>query len=263
MSMLKLIVIHVESSAAGQTGSHARTEAAATHSESGSEDKGTAETDAALSSAQQAQREAMLVSQNSLNDSRKRLLEVREAMQQQGQEHHYRQDQQYGQQQQYTGDQRFVQDQQRGQERRHAERGNFDQGQQHAGAHDVGQQLDRDQQYAQDQHVSRQFGRDHQHAQDQHVGQQFGRDHQDAQDQQVGPEQYPGPGHGYHQPQELLPDRESRWEPNGQQQRHGGDQAGQQHGQDQQYGQGQRYDGSQQYGHAQAGMCSSLSDHSV
>ena len=67
------------------------------HSQAGTEGESTAETDAALSSAQQAQREAILVTQNSLNDSRKRLLEVREAMQQQGQEHQYGQDQQYGQ----------------------------------------------------------------------------------------------------------------------------------------------------------------------
>ena len=38
-------------------------------------------TDAAVMQAQRAQREAMLASQDSLNDSRKRLLEVREALQ--------------------------------------------------------------------------------------------------------------------------------------------------------------------------------------
>ncbi|KAL0024653.1 hypothetical protein WJX77_006333 [Trebouxia sp. C0004] len=91
------------------------------YSQAGTEGESTAETDAALSSAQQAQREAMLVSQNSLNDSRKRLLEVREAMQQQGQEHQHGQDQQYGQgvgqeDHQQAGDgQTFAQDQQPGQ----------------------------------------------------------------------------------------------------------------------------------------------------
>ena len=39
-------------------------------------------TEAAVIQAQHAQREAMLVSQDSLNDSRERLLDVREAMQQ-------------------------------------------------------------------------------------------------------------------------------------------------------------------------------------
>ncbi len=91
------------------------------HSQAGTEGESTAETDAALSSAQQAQREAMLVSHNSLNDSRKRLLEVREALQQQGQEHHYGEDQQYGQDaeqeeyQQAGSGQYFDQDQQPGQ----------------------------------------------------------------------------------------------------------------------------------------------------
>ena len=39
-----------------------------------------------LAAAQQAQREALLVGQTSLNDSRKRLLEVQQAMQQSHQE---------------------------------------------------------------------------------------------------------------------------------------------------------------------------------
>ncbi len=91
------------------------------HSQADTEDESTAETDAALFSAQQAQREAMLVSQNSLNDSRKRLLEVREAMQQQGQSEQSGQDQQHGQEagqeehQQAGNGQYFDQDQQPGQ----------------------------------------------------------------------------------------------------------------------------------------------------
>jgi len=266
VSKREQVVTQAESSAAEETGSHVRTEAADTYSETGSEDKSTAETDAALSSAQQAQREAMLVSHNSLNDSRKRLLEVREAMQQQGQSEQSGQGQQYGQQQN-SGDQRFGQDQQRGQDQHHAERHSFDQGQQRAGAQRVGQQFDRDQQYAQDQLVGQESGRDQQYAQDQQVGQQFGRDQQCAQDQHVQ-DHHPGPGHGYDQAQELLPDQEPRWEQRyGQQRRHGEDQSGedqpgQQYGQDQQHGQGQRYDGSQQYSQAQAGMCSYLSYYS-
>ena len=62
------------------------TAAGDTHSQAGTDEDGDmAEADADLASAQQAQRGAMLVGQNSLNDSRKRLMEVREAMQQHGQ----------------------------------------------------------------------------------------------------------------------------------------------------------------------------------
>lgn len=50
-------------------------------SDDGTENESASATDAAVMQAQSAQREAMLVSQDSLNDSRKRLLEVREALQ--------------------------------------------------------------------------------------------------------------------------------------------------------------------------------------
>ena len=53
-----------------------------TESQAGTETGSVASFDADLAAAQRAQREALLVGQNSLNDSRKRLQEVREAMEQ-------------------------------------------------------------------------------------------------------------------------------------------------------------------------------------
>ena len=50
-------------------------------SDAGTEGESASATEAALMEAQHAQHEAMLVSQDSLNDSRERLLEVREALQ--------------------------------------------------------------------------------------------------------------------------------------------------------------------------------------
>ena len=50
-------------------------------SDAATEGESASATDAAVMQAQHAQREAMLVSQDSLNDSHKRLLEVREALQ--------------------------------------------------------------------------------------------------------------------------------------------------------------------------------------
>ena len=50
-------------------------------SEAGTEGESASATEAALMLAQHTQREAMLVSQHSLDDSRERLLEVREALQ--------------------------------------------------------------------------------------------------------------------------------------------------------------------------------------
>ncbi len=79
-----------------------------THSQAGTEGESMAETEAALSWAQQAQREAMLVGHTSLNDSRKRLMEVREAMQGYGQEQQYAEDQEYGQNQ-HDGQQQHLQ----------------------------------------------------------------------------------------------------------------------------------------------------------
>ena len=55
-------------------------------SEAGTEGESASATQGVLMQAQQAQREAMLVGQHSLNDSHKRLLEVREAMQHDGDE---------------------------------------------------------------------------------------------------------------------------------------------------------------------------------
>ena len=57
-------------------------------SEAGTGDDSAAATEAALMQAQQDQREAMLVSQNSLRDSRKQLLEVQETLQRQAEESH-------------------------------------------------------------------------------------------------------------------------------------------------------------------------------
>ncbi len=50
-------------------------------SEAGTEGNGASATDAAVMQAQRAQQEAMLVGQDSLTDSRKRLMEVQEALQ--------------------------------------------------------------------------------------------------------------------------------------------------------------------------------------
>ena len=58
------------------------TEAESAPSETGTEGNSAAVTEAAVMQAQHAQHEAMLVSQDSLNGSRDRLLDVREAMQQ-------------------------------------------------------------------------------------------------------------------------------------------------------------------------------------
>ena len=57
-------------------------------SEAGTEGESAAATEAALLQAQRDQREAMLVSQNSLRDSRKQLLEVRETLQRQAEDLH-------------------------------------------------------------------------------------------------------------------------------------------------------------------------------
>ena len=50
-------------------------------SDAGTDGESASVTNAAVMQAQHAQREAMLASQDSLNDSRKRLLDVREALQ--------------------------------------------------------------------------------------------------------------------------------------------------------------------------------------
>ena len=143
------------------------------HSQAGSGGDSTAETDAALYSAQEAQHEAMLVSQNSLNDSRKRLLEVREAVQQQGQKHHYGQDagqeeyQQAGHGQYFDEDQQPGQHQQQTQGRRSAER------QQYSGD----EQADYNQAHVQHQaHPQDQLSDD---GQRQPYGQQHGQEQQD------------------------------------------------------------------------------------
>ena len=57
-------------------------EAADAPSQADTEASDLADTNAALSDAQQACRDAMLVGQSSLNDSRKRLMDLREAWQQ-------------------------------------------------------------------------------------------------------------------------------------------------------------------------------------
>ena len=75
--------ISLSDSAEAPADTHA---AAETESQSGTEAGSAASFDADLAAAQRAQREALLVGQSSLNDSCKRLLEVREAMQQQGQQ---------------------------------------------------------------------------------------------------------------------------------------------------------------------------------
>ena len=114
------------------------------HSQAGTEGESTADTDAALYSAQQAQREAMLVSHNSLNDSHKRLLEVREAMQQHNQEQQSGQDQQYGQDagqeeyQQAGSGQYFDQDQQPGQHQQQIQGQRSAERQQHGGDEQAG-----------------------------------------------------------------------------------------------------------------------------
>ena len=57
-------------------------------SEAGTEGESAATTEEALLRAQQTQGEAMLVGQNSLNDSRKRLLEVQHSLQRSHEEPH-------------------------------------------------------------------------------------------------------------------------------------------------------------------------------